>query len=50
MNLKHTDMRMTERHFPHLGPSYVAETARYTFGKLGITIPADGAIPLRRTG
>jgi integrase len=48
--LGHTDTRMTERHYAHLGPSYVAETVRRTFGELGITIPTDGAVPLRRAG
>ena len=46
--LGHTDTRMTERHYAHLGPSYVAETVRQTFGTLGIMPPADGVVPLRR--
>jgi hypothetical protein len=48
--LGHTDTRMTERHYAHLGPNYIAETVRQTFGELGIMLPADGVVPLRRAG
>jgi integrase len=34
--LGHSDTRMTERHYAHLSPSYVAETVRQSFGTLGI--------------
>jgi integrase len=34
--LGHRDTRMTERHYAHLSPSYVAETVRQSFGTLGI--------------
>ncbi len=34
--LGHTDTRMTERHYAHLSPSYVADTVRQSFGSLGI--------------
>jgi len=34
--LGHADTRMTERHYAHLAPSYVAETVRQAFGTLGI--------------
>lgn len=34
--LGHADTRMTERHYAHLAPSYVAETIRASFPKLGI--------------
>jgi integrase len=34
--LGHSDTRMTERHYAHLAPSYVAETVRAAFGPLGI--------------
>ncbi|MGD0109444.1 MAG: site-specific integrase [Rhodopila sp.] len=34
--LGHADTRMTERHYAHLSPSYVAETVRQSFGTLGI--------------
>jgi integrase len=35
-NLGHADTRMTERHYAHLIPSYVAETIRASMPKLGI--------------
>lgn len=34
--LGHADTRMTEKHYAHLSPSYVAETIRASFPKLGI--------------
>jgi integrase len=34
--LGHADTRMTERHYAHLAPSYVADTIRAHFPKLGI--------------
>jgi len=34
--LGHSDTRMTERHYAHLSPSYVAETIRASFPDLGI--------------
>lgn len=34
--LGHSDTRMTEKHYAHLSPSYVAETVRQSFGTLGI--------------
>jgi integrase len=34
--LGHADTRMTERHYAHLSPSYVADTIRENFPKLGI--------------
>lgn len=34
--LGHADTRMTEKHYAHLAPSYVAETIRAHFPKLGI--------------
>ena len=34
--LGHADTRMTERHYAHLAPSYVADTVRAAFGNLGI--------------
>ncbi len=37
--LGHSDTRMTERHYAHLGPTYVADTVRQAFGELGI-VPA----------
>ena len=32
--LGHADTRMTERHYAHLAPSYVAETIRTSFPRL----------------
>lgn len=32
--LGHADTRMTERHYAHLGPSYVGDTVRAAFGNL----------------
>jgi integrase len=34
--LGHQDTRMTEKHYAHLAPSYVADTIRAQFPKLGI--------------
>ena len=45
--LGHTDTRMTERHYAHLSPSYVAETVRQSFGMLGI-VPETAVTALRR--
>jgi integrase len=47
--LGHSDTRMTEKHYAHLSPSYVADTVRQSFGTLGIVPPAEGVVPLRRT-
>jgi integrase len=35
--LGHSDTRMTEKHYAHLAPNYVAETIRAKFPNLGIT-------------
>jgi integrase len=35
--LGHADTRMTEKHYAHLAPNYVAETIRAKFPNLGIT-------------
>lgn len=50
--LGHADTRMTERHYAHLAPSYVAETVRQSFGTLGIVAePTVAALrPKPRTG
>ena len=47
--LGHTDTRMTEKHYAHLSPSYVADMVRQTFGSLGIGEPPadDSIVPLR---
>jgi integrase len=44
--LGHSDTRMTERHYAHLSPSYVAETVRQSFGTLGI-VPKAAVVALR---
>src|SRR6202040_2328558 len=35
--LGHADTRMTEKHYAHLAPSYVADTIRAHFPTVGIT-------------
>jgi hypothetical protein len=35
------DTRMTEKHYAHLAPNYVAQTIRANFPVLGITDGAD---------
>ena len=35
--LGHSDTRMTEKHYAHLAPSYVADTIRANFPNLGLT-------------
>jgi integrase len=45
--LGHADTRMTERHYAHLSPNYVAETVRQSFGTLGI-VRETTVTPLRR--
>ena len=42
--LGHSGTRMTERHYAHLGPSYVAETVRALFGDLGVANPASNVL------
>ncbi len=44
--LGHSDTRMTERHYAHLAPSYVKDTVRRSFGKLGL-VPVASVVPLR---
>ena len=47
--LGHEGTRMTERHYAHLTPSYVAETVRNLFGTTGF-VPASNvvAVPVRQ--
>jgi hypothetical protein len=47
----HADTRMTERHYAHLAPSYVADTARAAFGAMRLVSPSN-LVPLanRRPG
>jgi integrase len=44
--LGHRDTRMTEKHYAHLAPSYVAETIRAHFPKLGLAEVLN-VVPLR---
>jgi integrase len=44
-NLGHADSRMTERHYAHLVPSYVAQVIRATMPKLGLVEPGP-VVPL----
>ncbi len=44
--LGHSDTRMTEKHYAHLAPSYVAETIRANLPKFGIE--AENVTTLRR--
>jgi integrase len=45
--LGHSDTRMTEKHYAHLAPSYVADTIRANFPNLGLT--KDTAITTLRS-
>jgi hypothetical protein len=45
--LGHGDTRMTEKHYAHLAPSYVAQTIRANFPGLGLAGGAE-VVPLRR--
>jgi integrase len=38
--LGHADTRMTEKHYAHLAPSYVAQTIRESFPALGLATPS----------
>jgi integrase len=47
--LGHADTRMTERHYAHLSPSYVADTIRASFPTLGIYEQSNvAAMPARK--
>lgn len=48
--LGHTGTRMTERHYAHLAPSYVADVVRSAFGSLGVTLPATNVTPMAKAG
>lgn len=39
--LGHADTRITERHYAHLAPGYVADTVRATFSSMGIVAPSN---------
>jgi integrase len=44
--LGHSGTRMTERHYAHLGPSYVADTFRAFFGDLGLAKPENEVVAM----
>jgi integrase len=46
--LGHSDTRMTERHYAHLAPNYVADTIRANFPRLTESTPAK-VVPIGRT-
>lgn len=49
--LGHEGTRMTERHYAHLGPSYVADMVRLLFGKTSIVVPSNVVpLPVRSAG
>jgi integrase len=45
--LGHADTRMTEKHYAHLAPNYVADTIRANFPKLGIGDHAGVVMPFK---
>lgn len=45
--LGHADTRMTEKHYAHLSPSYVADTIRQYFPTLGM-VSASNVMSLKR--
>ena len=47
-NLGHADTRMTEKHYAHLAPSYVADVIRATMPRLGLVEPSP-LLPLGPT-
>jgi len=47
-NLGHADIRMTEKHYAHLAPSYVADVIRATMPRLGLVEPSP-LLPLGPT-
>ncbi len=50
VQLGHADTRMTERHYAHLAPSYVADTVRAAFGPLGILAETTVLLMRRAAG
>jgi integrase len=45
--LGHADTRMTEKHYAHLAPNYVADTIRANFPRLGIADRGGVVMPLK---
>ena len=48
--LGHSDTRMTERHYAHLGPSYVSEMVRSLLGTIGVPVPVDNVVAMNGPG
>jgi integrase len=46
--LGHADTRMTEKHYAHLAPSYVADTVRAALPALGIVDRSNLVVPMRQ--
>jgi len=44
--LGHSGTRMTERHYAHLGPSYVGDTVRKLFGSFGLPEPSGNVVAM----
>ena len=47
--LGHADTRMVEKHYGHLAPSYIADTVRAAFDRMGV-VEQSNVRPLRREG
>jgi integrase len=47
--LGHSSVKITERHYAHLSPGYVADTIRAAFGSLGL-VPETNVSPMRLAG
>ncbi len=45
--LGHSSVKITEQHYAHLAPGYVAETIRAAFGDLGLGAPETSVVALR---
>ena len=45
--LGHSDTRMTEKHYAHLAPSYIADTIRAHFPTLGLGVD-EKIVPLKK--
>lgn len=45
--LGHADTRITEKHYAHLGPSYVADTIRKAFDEIGLLEDDGKVVPIK---
>ena len=45
--LGHADTRVTEKHYAHLGPSYVADTVRRAFDEIGLLEDDGKVVPIK---